>query len=143
MTCNSWPNSQSLSRDSHWGWFYLKQKTTWNMKPSLCKLLQLLTTWALYLRSTHLMCLGFSLHQIGIHLQDLDIVNATSNLVLTINIKKIWKFNIRNFCQPKHNIHFYLIKKEILISHVILISYWVIFNNPFSATIFKYFLKYL
>jgi len=34
------------------------------------------------------MCLGFSLHQIGIRLQDLDIVNATSNLVLTINIKK-------------------------------------------------------
>jgi hypothetical protein len=87
------------------------------------------------------MCLGFSLHQIGIHLQDLDIVNATSNLVLTINIKKIWKFNIRNFCQPKYNIHFYLIKKEILISHVK--KYWVIFNNPFSGTIFKFFLKYL
>lgn len=98
MTCNSWPNSQSLSWDSHSGWFYLKQNymkhETWNI---LCKLLQLLTTWALYLRSTHLMCLGFNLHQIGIHLQDLDIVNATSNLVLTINIKKIWKLTLETF----------------------------------------------
>jgi hypothetical protein len=53
------------------------------------------------------MCLGFSLHQIGIHLQDLDIVNATSNLVLTINIKKYENLTLETFVNQKYNIHFF------------------------------------